>query len=289
MTARPLTGEAPHAASPEPVPDVDTGKIAQFLFELRPREITVVSRTAVTERLTRVRFTGDDLHDLSTVAPEDHVKLFFDTTPDGAVKLPEMVGGRWAAAGFTYRDYTVRHFDPDGPWLDIEFVLHGHGVAGTWAATAAAGDRLGMLGPRGAFLVHDISDWYVFAVDETALPAMQRWLEMLRPDVPVIAFVEVQDSADEFELKTDARLEVHWLHRHDRAPGQTDLLERAVRSLDLPVGEGFVWVAGEALSIKPLRRYLRDDLALDRDSWDVDGYWRRGSVNHDHHQGDDDD
>ena len=52
---------------------------------------------------------------------------------------------------------------------------------------------------------------------------------------------------------------------------------------EFPTGRGFVWVAGEATCLKPVRRMLRNHPALDSRCVDVDGYWRRGVVNHDHH------
>ena len=162
-------------------------------------------------------------------------------------------------------------------------MLHGHGVAGRWAASAAPGDSLGMLGPRGAFLVRDVCDWYVLAADETALPALSRWVEGLREGVPVTAYVEVQDERDEIELTTRADLRLRWLHRGPAAPGSTRLLADAVRAHEFDDGDGFVWVAGESTSIKELRRYLSRERGLPRDCWDVDGYWRRGAANHDHH------
>ncbi|WP_168582663.1 siderophore-interacting protein [Gephyromycinifex aptenodytis] len=265
-------------------PDVDGEKIAQYLFDLRPRRVTVTGTTRLSRRMVRVHFTGADLADLPTVAPEDHVKLFFDAEGTGRAVLPELVDGRWSPAGYTYRDYTIRAFNPDTLRLDIDFVLHGDGVACTWARTAQVGDELGILGPRGAFRVHDVCDWQVFACDETALPAMARWLEGLRPGVAVTAYVEVQDAGDEIHLDSAADLTVHWLHRGNAEPGTTTLLDDAVRAHPFPnEGEGFVWVAGESTSIKGLRRYLSRDVGLDRDSWDVDGYWRRGTSNHDHH------
>lgn len=272
------------------VPDVDRGKIAQYRFELRERIITVVETSRLSATMMRVRFAGEDLADFPTVAPEDHVKLFFDKDETGRVVVPDLLAGRWTPGDYTFRDYTVRSFDPAGPHLDIDFVLHGHGVAGNWAARAVPGDSLGMLGPRGAFLVRDVCDWYVMAADETALPALARWVEGLREGVPVTAYVEVQGPGSEIALQSAAALKVHWLHRGGAHPGTTNLLEEAVRAHAIPTdGNGFVWVAGEAMSIKPLRRYLSRDLGLDRDSWDVDGYWRRGESNHDHHGDDEED
>mgnify|MGYP002720597845 CR=1 FL=1 len=272
------------------LPDVDRGKIAQYRFDLRPRVITVVDVVRLSATMVRVRFTGDTLDDFPTVAPEDHVKLFFDTDDSGDVVMPDLAGGRWTPGNYTFRDYTVRSFDPAGPFLDIDFVLHGNGVAGQWASRAVPGEKLGMLGPRGAFLVRDVCDWYVLAADETALPALARWVEGLREGVPVTAYVEVRDENSEIEIESRADLRVHWLHRGDAPAGTTDLIEQAIRAHPIPSeGDGFVWVAGEALSIKPLRRYLSRELGLDRDSWDVDGYWRRGTSNHDHHEEPDED
>jgi NADPH-dependent ferric siderophore reductase len=37
-----------------------------------------------------------------------------------------------------------------------------------------------------------------------------------------------------------------------------------------------------------VRRYLRDELRLNPDWIDVDGYWKRGTVNLDHHVADED-
>ncbi|MEL4357815.1 MULTISPECIES: siderophore-interacting protein [unclassified Luteococcus] len=266
-------------------PDDEGPRIARWWFPLKPRRIEVVWVRRLSEHMVRLRFTGPDLDDFPTVAPEDHVKLFFDPDDHNRIVLPELdEQGRASFGGLTYRDYTVRAFDPAGPWLDVDVVLHGGGIASNWAARARPGDALGMLGPRGSFQVKDVFDQYLFACDETALPAMARWLEMLRPGVPVTAYVEVAGPSDELPLQTRADLHLVWLHRDGRPAGSTRLLEQAVRGHALPSrGDFFVWVAGESTSIKPLRRYLARDLGLPRDNWDVDGYWRRGQTNHDHH------
>jgi NADPH-dependent ferric siderophore reductase len=56
-----------------------------------------------------------------------------------------------------------------------------------------------------------------------------------------------------------------------------------VADVDLPAGPGFAFVAGEAGCVRPVRRHLRAVGGLARERVDVDGYWRRGVVNHDHH------
>lgn len=292
MTATQEFSLTPTAPRPRVVTAHEPGKsdekTARYRFDLKPRSLTVTDTARLSRTMRRIRFSSDDNFDgFPSISPEDHVKLFFDLDDDGDPVLPSMKDGRWSPRGLTYRDFTIRWLHPGLPAVDIDFVLHDHGVAGRWAATAEPGDRLGMLGPRGAHLVKDVFPWYVMAVDETALPALARWLEVLRPDVPVTAYVEVADSTSQFELPSRAALDVHWLHRGESEPGTTTLLADAIANHAYPDRDGFLWAAGEALSIKPIRRWATQELGLQRDNWDVNGYWRRGTINHDHHAEDD--
>jgi NADPH-dependent ferric siderophore reductase len=51
-----------------------------------------------------------------------------------------------------------------------------------------------------------------------------------------------------------------------------------------PVGDGvFVWAAGEAAGLVPVRRHLRRTLGLPPAQAQVSGYWRRGVEAFDHH------
>lgn len=265
------------------------------LVPVRRRILEVLRTHDLTPAFRRIVLTGADLEtDFPFVgfAPTDHVKLFFPQPESGEIVIPEITPDGWSlppgSPAPIYRDYTVRAFDRETLSLDIDFVLHDHGIAGSWAATAEPGMRLGALGPRGSFRVKDVFDWYLLAVDETALPAAARWLESLRPQARAFVYVEVDGPEAELPLFSPAGLEVTWLHRGGRPAGSTDLIEQAVRGFDRPEGSGFTWVAGETLSIKPLRGFLKNELGLDRDDYDVDGYWRRGEVNHDHHEDEDD-
>lgn len=263
-------------------PQVDGPKVAQYRFGPSVRRFEVAEVVPLSKRMVRVRFTGEDLATLATVSPLDHCKLIFDWNEDGSAKLPD-ISAPWNRAEYTMRVYSIRAFDPEKLLLDVDFVIHEHGVAGRWAATVKPGDRLGMMGPGRSTLIKDVFPWYVLAADETALPALARWVEMLRPGVSVTAFIEVQDADDEISLESAADLTVHWLHRGEREPGTTTLLADAVMAHEFPNRDGYVWVAGEAMGIKELRGYLGRELGLDPENWKVDGYWRRGVANHDHH------
>ncbi|GJF28421.1 siderophore-interacting protein [Kitasatospora sp. NE20-6] len=253
---------------------------------LRYRLLEVKRVHRITPGTVRVTFGGESLEDFREQAPTDHVKVCFAHPGDTLPVEPVVVDDTWMDAPVepVTRDYTVRHYRRDARELDIDMVLHGTGVGSSWAAAAAPGMQLGILGPRGSEEVPFVHDWYLLAAEETALPALGRWLEMLPAGVRVVAFAEVPGPADEQHFETATDLTLTWLHRGDAAPGSTDLLERAVRAAELPGGTGFAWVAGEANSLRPIRRHLRNERGLGKDQVDVDGYWKRGVVNHDHHE-----
>src|SRR5919202_2034857 len=119
---------------------------------------TVASVYQVTPRMTRIRLGGDSLSGLAAV-PGQTVKIYVpDPSSGGAVS----------------RDYTVRDYldgNAAGPRLDIDFVLHGDGPAVNWARRAQPGELLEFVGPSGRYRPDPHEDWYVFASDETALPA----------------------------------------------------------------------------------------------------------------------
>ena len=143
---------------------------------------------------------------------------------------------------------------------------------------------LGVAGPRGSHVVPPAFDWYLLCGDETVLPSIARRLEEFPAGARAIAFVEVADAAEEQALATRADLTLTWLHRDGAAPGTTDLLERAVRGLDFPPGDPYVWASGEATSLRPLRRHLLHDRGLRPGVVHFSGHWKRGAANHDHHE-----
>ncbi|ASO21390.1 NADPH-dependent ferric siderophore reductase [Actinoalloteichus hoggarensis] len=268
-------------------------EIRVLRYDLRPRLLQVSKVDRVTPRTARITLTGPDLDGFQTHDYADHVKLCF---PEPGAALPTMptMGERGIVPPPTdgpqpiFRDYTVRRFDAAASELDIDFVLHPHGIAGRWAADAAPGDSLGVLGPRGSHLVPDDFDWYLLAGDETALPAIGRRLAELaeaRPTARVQAVVEVDGPAEEQELVRPPDTRLTWLHRDGAEAGGQERLYQALSEFTVPDGVGYVWVAGESGDLKPIRRHLRS-LGLDRRHYKVDGYWKRGVVNHDHHADD---
>lgn len=259
-----------------------------IMHDVRVRVLQVVSSERLGPRMQRITLGGDQLEPTfpaPAFAAADHVKIVL---PDdsGAVPVPGLSDDgrlvRLQEIPTPVRDYTVRSAGPDGIVLD--FVLHEHGPAGNWAAEALPGMPLGVLGPRGSHIYPDGYSHYVLIADETALPAVGRWLDEpgWTADVDVHAFVQ---SVDEYPLphRGSTRV-VH--HVHPLGAARTAALEHLGHDLELS-DDSYVWAAGEADSLKPLRRALKAR-GLHRDRYEVDGYWRQGTANLDHHIADDD-
>ena len=241
----------------------------------RPRRVEVVEVLDVTPRMRRVRLAGD-VHDLPVTGPTDHAKLFFPAAPGEEPPEPVLTARGLAApppgVPRPYREYTLRHHDPVAGTVDVDLVRHGAGLAGAWAEDPRG--ALWIYGPRSSAVV-ERRDWYLLGGDETALPALARWLERSPRAAVVHVVVEVADEAEEAYLgEVPAHVTVHWCHRGTAAPGTTTLLDDALAAFTPPPGEGFAWMGAEAGALRPVRRRLR--ALLPPAAVDLDGYWRRG-------------
>lgn len=241
----------------------------------------------VVPNIVRVTLSGPELAGFVSDGPADHLKVFFPDPANGILTLPD-VGAeglrRGAESVVISRDYTPRAYrsSAHGGELDLDIVTHGvEGPASAWAEFAKVGDDLGIAGPRGSRLVPDGIERLVVVADETALPATGRWLELLPEHVPVTALFHVADERVEnyFDAKAAARLDAEWITHAD---GHLQL-EESLRSLGRIDAGTFVFMAGEADILVPLRRYLRHELGLPAEQVSASGYWRRGVVNLDHH------
>jgi NADPH-dependent ferric siderophore reductase len=257
-------------------------------FGMAARLVEVRRVETITPGYVRIVLGGDALEGFQSLDAEDHFKLALPAEGAIAPVLP-IIGPDGpaypeGAARPVMRDYTPRRFDAGANELTVDFVVHGEGPASNWASQAAPGQLVGVLGPRGSRVVEDVFDWYLLIGDDTALPAMARRLEEAAPGRKFLAVIEVDGPEHEQHIDTAADATVMWVHRNGAAAGTTTLLEDAVRSLELPDGDGFVWAGGEANTMKPIRRYLVNECGFDPSRLAFSGHWKLGVANHDHHE-----
>ncbi|MDP2697264.1 siderophore-interacting protein [Thalassospira sp.] len=247
------------------------GKLPNF------RELRVSSITDLSASMRRIRFTGVDIgcYDGGAI----HVRLLLlppgSTAPrwpylaeNGAPVWPD---GPDAAIP---RVYTIRRMDAQAGWLDVDFVLHGdNGPGSIFAMRAAPGDPVGMTGPLGTALPD--AEWYLLAGDETALPAIGRFLEELPETARGMAVIAVDGPDDMIELATKSAIDINWVQR-SQAAGDSDVLFEAVRDITLPLDRHrvFCWAGVEQATFRALRGLWREDIGLDRDQCLASTFWR---------------
>ena len=250
-------------AEPASLDPPELGRLKRVKIDVRLRALTLARVEDITPAMRRFHFQSPDLADFVSLSPDDHIKLFLEG-PDGERVM---------------RDYTPRRFDNASQSLVIDFALHEDaGPATTWARSAKVGDILNIGGPRGSTIIPDIYDWYLLVGDETALPAMGRRVEELRPQAAVTTIITVGDAREIQTFATAAQWTAEWIRR-DR-DGHDDVANaiQAIDRLTPDQGEGFIWIAGEAQFAKRLRAHLIDERQVPPNRIKASGYWVRGAA-----------
>ena len=252
----------------------------------------VVSVTRVAPVMLRVRLEGADFADFVSEGPSDHARVYFPDPDTGEYNHPEPAGpgedGIVRPEGPAYaRDLTPLHIvrDGDDVALELDVFLHpSPGPASRWAGQAKPGDELVVVGPRGSRAAPPGAARLLVLADETALPAAARFAR----EVPAATAVDVvavtgDDGGWVAEYLADAAGRSDIRVHHVDGPAEGDALVKALAGVD-PIDEGtFVFAAGEASALLPLRRHLRGTLGLPHEQVAISGYWRRGVVAFDHH------
>lgn len=239
----------------------------------------VIRTERLTPQLVRVVLGGEGLADLQAPEATDaYVNCFF--LPEAAPYKAPFVDDEVRQLPREQRPYprrmTVRRWDAERGELTLDIAVHGDvGYAGSWATRALPGEKLQFKGPGGGYAPHPDADSYLFAGDESALPAIAASVEAIPAGKPVTVVAEVENDEGEIDLSTPGDLTVHWVHRAG-AEDVDNLLAEAVAGLPRADGVVSAFVHGEAVATRAVRRVLLGEQRVDLDHLSCSPYWRRG-------------
>lgn len=263
------------------MPDAPATRTPAPARRVRPTHtMTVLRREQLSPHMVRIVAGGPGFDTFTPSSSTDaYCKIWFgrDGKPlDGTVPLEELRERTPREDWPVSRTYTVRWVDTARRELAMDFVVHGdEGLAGPWANSAQPGDVLTFGGPGGGFAPDPAADWYLFAADESALPATAAALEVLADDAVGHAFIEVRGPQDELPLKFPRGVVVTWLYRGENEPAGR-LLVAALDALPFHPGEVQVFAHGEREAMKGLREIFFTRHKLERAAVSLSGYWAAG-------------
>lgn len=248
-----------------------------------PYVFEVVGVESVSPQLVRVWFGCTDFDGFAAAAAERastdaYVKIHF-ARPELGLTPPydlDELRTRLAPEDMpSRRTYTVRMIDRDQRRIAVDFVVHGDaGVAGPWAARAAAGDRVSVSGPGGKYAPSPDVAEHLFIGDESALPAIASAIESLPADAVGTALIEVESSRDEVAIDGPAGVRIRWVHRAREPYGSA--LVAAVEALPQPTEVIDVFAHGERAAMKRLRGIIHGAWGIPRERLSLSAYWAAG-------------
>ena len=241
------------------------------MSKYRPYPLTVSKSQRITPNMQRITLQGDDLAEFKTDDEGSYVKLVFPV--EEALPSDE-------DANVIMRTYTIRKFNPYDLTLDIDFVLHGElgknsGPASTWAAHTKPGDTIPIFGPGKVKAATLEADWFLFAGDMTALPAISCQLEQLPDDAKGYAVIEINSEQDQQSLQKPDGIDILWVINPQPDTVNT-VLSDAVKTLPWLSDTPSIWAACEFSNMRLLRTYFKKEKQVSRDNLYISSYWKIG-------------
>jgi len=236
------------------------------------RTLVVKSAINVTPNMRRVTLCGDDLAGFPAHSEGAYIKLMFNL-PDS--EKPTM------------RTYTVsqQRYQPDE--IDVDFMLHASsegtidGVAAPWALQVQCGDKIEVGGPGPAKFINTEADCFLLAADMTALPALTENLKRLPLNAQGEVFIEILTDADQQALTKPEKVNIHWVV-NESSGSEVSPLFQALAKTAKPNGKLSAWVACEFKTMKKIRLYLKNELAVEKSHLYISSYWKKGNTEEQH-------
>jgi NADPH-dependent ferric siderophore reductase len=251
-------------------------------FPPATRHLVLASRmvlaTAGDDSFVRVRLAEARPGELAGFAAPgggDHVRVV--VAPDGG-KVPLDPTGE--PLGESRTETVVDHSVDEG-WIDLDVLVHAPadasaesraGLIGPWAAAAPLGSPAVMMGPKGSVVLSGAPREVVLAGDDSALPAIRRYLRMLGPTITGYLLLETRLDLPALGIEPPVGVRVSILPPE---PIPSAALAAALHELPAPTDplERFVFACGEQSLVAPARAVLAT-WGIDVERAVVKGYWK---------------
>ncbi|WP_082783586.1 siderophore-interacting protein [Snodgrassella sp. CFCC 13594] len=251
------------------------------------RHITVCRWLDLSPNLRRIVFHAPTLADYPFHCNGAHIKLFFPHEGENQPQLPTFSsrGPVWADPNNKpiARTYTLREFDATACTLSVDFVKHGdNGPASYFAEHVQIGQIIGISEPAGPIPMLKPAKRYFMAGDLTALPAISAMLAEMDSQAEGDVLLWLPEQAD---WPNDLTIPTA-IHIHPFVGGldQIKQLVAFAHTCTPPTIEDFVWVAGEASMVAPLRVLARQQWQIPLARCYAVPYWRSGESEEAYHQ-----
>lgn len=260
-----------------------------------PRRVSLAERTELAPGFVRLRLVESSTGELvgfHAPGSGDHFRMVVALDPQG----------RPAGASSTYTAVAWQ-VETEPRWVDLDVVLHDdHGAAAgepaagssaepragvaRWAASAPIGAPAVIAGPKGSVLMTGRPERVLLAGDDTAVPALRRYLGMLGAGTRGDLLLETRHDPRALGLEVPAGVELSILPPVPHQPGAAiaAALTDRPRPLPAPVPSGrddvdvahdvFVFVCAEQSVVAPARALLAR-WGIPVESAVVKGYWKR--------------
>ncbi|MEO0343993.1 MAG: siderophore-interacting protein [Pseudomonadota bacterium] len=246
-----------------------------------PRTLTVASSNHITPNMIRVTLKADFIANFRAGIEGAHCKLFLPEPGQSneAFKSQLENGPRPSV-----RTYTIRHVRPDWREIDIDFVDHGDsGPASAWARRATVGSICGFAGPGPVKLSKFYADYYVIAVDMSAIPVAAATLEAMPRDAEGTAVFEITSEEDKQSIDAPEGIEQHWVIHENPHVHSTQAVTK-IRSLLPFAGQVQTCIAGESSVVRALREEIVNTRGISKSDAYISGYWKIGLVEDEHQE-----
>ncbi|MEJ8472938.1 siderophore-interacting protein [Roseibium algae] len=252
-------------------------------FPINFQLLQFVRKSAPFPGMMRLTFTSEtdaSKRDITALLEDGiHVKLML---PSHAGRQP--IWPHVAANGTTVwpqgkdelhvRYYTLKEIRVDQNEVDIDIVAHSGGKIADWAATAASGDQIGLMGPGGGDKVPEDCSRVLLAADETALPALAHMLAHLPPNCTGHVVAALPKEATSYLPETP--LQITCLPSETFAARIDETLASLAAAPAPEQAPDFCWFAGEYNNAQSLRQMFKQTLGLKKGRQLAISYWKEG-------------